>query len=59
MLAGFWNRKDAYHDLKVGDRIEVGMQHIGMRSDHLTVAEFVRKAGEGSDRMEMNRDARR
>lgn len=42
MLAGFWNRKDAYHKLKVGDTIEVGMQHIGRQSEHLTVAEFVR-----------------
>lgn len=51
MLAGFWNRKEAYHKLKVGDRIEFGMQHIGRQSDHLTVAEFVRPAGQS----EMNR----
>lgn len=44
MLAGFWRRKEAYHQLKVGDRIEVGLQHPGIRSDHLTVAEFVRKS---------------
>lgn len=44
MLAGFWRRKEQYHSLKVGDKIEVGLQHIGQRSDHLTVAEFVRKA---------------
>jgi beta-lactamase regulating signal transducer with metallopeptidase domain len=50
MLAGFWNRKDAYHGLKVGDRIEAGMKHIGLRSDHLTVAESVRKAGEQPER---------
>ena len=43
MLAGFWNRKDEYHDLKVGDQIEVGMQHIGLRGDHLSVSKFVRK----------------
>lgn len=43
MLAGFWNRREAYHNLKVGDRINVGMQHIGRQSDHLTVAEAVRK----------------
>ena len=48
MLAGFWNRKEAYHNLKVGDRIEVGMQHIGRQSDHLTVAEFVRQADQAS-----------
>lgn len=45
MLAGFWNRKDAYHGLKVGDNIEVGLQHVGRQSDHLNVHEFVRKAG--------------
>ena len=48
MLAGFWQRKETYHKLKVGDRIEAGMQHIGLRSEHLTVAEFVRQAGETS-----------
>ncbi len=55
MLAGFWNRKDAYHNLKEGDRIEVGMQHIGRQSDHLTVAEFVRKS-DGDAREEMRRE---
>ncbi|MCA8996148.1 MAG: M56 family metallopeptidase [Planctomycetaceae bacterium] len=49
MLAGFWNRREAYHDLKVGERIEVGMKHIGMRSDHLTVAEAIKKTGKLSD----------
>ena len=44
MLAGFWRRKEQYHALKVGDQIEVGLQHITPRSDFLTVAEFVRKA---------------
>lgn len=48
MLAGFWNRKEAYHKLKVGSRIEVGMQHIGRQSDHLTVAEFVRSGDDVS-----------
>ena len=56
MLAGFWNRKDAYHNLKAGDRLEVGMKHIGLRSDHLTVAEAVRKTGERADREEMKRE---
>lgn len=44
MLAGFWRRKEDFHRLKVGDRIEVGLQHISPRSDHLSVAEFIRKA---------------
>ena len=44
MLGGFWQRKETYHGLKAGDRIEVGLQHIGRQSDHLSVTEFVRKA---------------
>ncbi|QDU47933.1 Regulatory protein BlaR1 [Gimesia panareensis] len=50
MLAGFWRRKEAYYKLKEGDRIEVGLQHIGRQSDHLSVAEFVRKADQKPDR---------
>ncbi len=49
MLGGFWQRKDAFHGLKVDDRIEVGLQHIGRQSDHLSVTEFVRKAGRDGD----------
>jgi hypothetical protein len=60
MLAGFWNRKDAYHGLKVGDNIEVGMQHIGRQSDHMNIHEFVRKAAaakaEQSSRAEYSRE---
>lgn len=44
MLAGFWRRQEAYHKFKVGDEIEVGVEHISRQSDHVTVAEFVRKA---------------
>lgn len=51
MLAGFWNRRDAYHDMKVGDRIDVGMQHIGLRSDHLTVAEEIHRTAMRDERM--------
>lgn len=50
MLAGFWNRREAYHDLKVGDHIEVGMRHIGRRSDHMTVAEAINRPKALSDR---------
>ncbi|QDT82588.1 M56 family metallopeptidase [Gimesia chilikensis] len=50
MLAGFWRRKEAYYKLNEGDRIEVGLQHIGRQSDHLSVAEFVRKTDEKPDR---------
>lgn len=54
MLAGFWNRKESYHSLKVGDQIEVGMRHIGRQSDHLTVAEFIRPSDQ--TRMERKRE---
>lgn len=43
MLAGFWRRKDDYHGLKVGERIEAGLQHVQTRSDHLTLSEVLRK----------------
>ena len=49
MLGGFWQRKDAYHGLKTGQHIEVGMKHIGRQSNHLTVTEFVRKAKRDGD----------
>ncbi len=49
MLAGFWNKKDAYHKLKQGDRFDVSMKHIGLRSDHLTVAEISRNSAEKPD----------
>lgn len=38
LLAGFWNRKEQYHKMKVGSRIEVGMDHIAIRSDHVNAA---------------------
>lgn len=56
MLAGFWNRREAYHKLKVGDRIEVGMKHISLRGDHLSLAEFVRKASKKSASPKMKED---
>lgn len=43
MLGGFWQRKEAYHRLKVGDHIEVGVKHLGRQSNHVSVAEFVRQ----------------
>lgn len=52
LLAGFWNRKDAFHSIKAGDRIEVGLKHVAERSNHLSVAEFIRTAG-GKDAAEM------
>jgi len=61
MLVGFWNRREAFHALKEGARIEVGMQHATLRSDHLTVIEGVRTVGERLDRPkdgEMRREER-
>jgi hypothetical protein len=52
IVAGFWQRKEAYHDLKVGDRLECGLQHMQRRSDHLSVAEFVRKVSEKQTKAE-------
>ncbi len=58
MLAGFWNRKDAYHELKPGSRVLVGMTHIGVRSEHLTVTDNPRVLAADA-RMEMKADAAR
>lgn len=43
MLAGFWNRKDDFHNIRVGDRIRCGMNHTQLLSDHLVIIESVRK----------------
>ena len=56
MLAGFWNRREAYHNLKVGDRIEAGMKHISLRGNHLSLAKFVRKASKESANPKMKED---
>lgn len=52
MLVGFWRRKEIYNELKVGDRIEVGLQHVGQHTEMLTVAEFVRKAEKSTASLE-------
>jgi|GEM_PF-1686847 len=49
LLAGFWNRRDMFHQLKVGDRFETGLRHISRRSDHVTIAENVRISGESAE----------
>jgi beta-lactamase regulating signal transducer with metallopeptidase domain len=72
MLAGFWNRREAFHELKVGSTIEVGMNHAALRSDHLMVIEGIQiirepqtrsetDAERSSDRLEVDgaTDARR
>ena len=49
ILAGFWQRREAFNDLKVGDKIEVGLEHISVRSDHLSISKFIRKAESNDD----------
>ena len=49
MLIGFWQRRDQYHGLKVGDRIEVGVQHIQTRSDHINLTEVLRKVSDKNE----------
>jgi beta-lactamase regulating signal transducer with metallopeptidase domain len=44
MLAGFWNRRDQYHALKVGEKVELGMRHVALRSEHLNVADAPKRA---------------
>ena len=43
MLAGFWRRKDDFHELRVGDTIECGVDHPQPLSDHLNVIEDLKK----------------
>lgn len=45
LLAGFWNRREAFAGIKAGDKLEAGLRHISRRSDHVTVADPIRKAG--------------
>ena len=53
LLAGFWNRREAFAGIKPGDKLEAGLQHISRRSDHVAVADPIRRAGAdtGSRRM--------
>lgn len=46
LLGGFWNRKDAFHELKVGDRIRCGMIHRQVLSDLVEAAEVLQKLDE-------------
>jgi hypothetical protein len=43
LLAGFWNRREIFAGIKPGDQIETGLQHISRRSDHVAIADPVRK----------------
>ncbi len=42
-LTGFWNRKDAYQSLNVGDTVRLGVDHQQPLSDALSVIESIRK----------------
>lgn len=42
-LSGFWNRKDAYQSLNVGDTVRLGVDHQQPLSDALSVIESIRK----------------
>lgn len=59
MLAGFWQRKEQYHALKIGDRIEVGTRHISRQSNHLNVQQSLRKlVAEGDGQRMEGRESR-
>jgi beta-lactamase regulating signal transducer with metallopeptidase domain len=49
LLAGFWNRREMFHKLKVGDGFETGLRHNSRRSDHMTIAENLRISGESAE----------
>ena len=42
MLTGFWQRKDIFHNLGVGDTIQSGVDHSQKLSDHLSVVETIK-----------------
>lgn len=48
MVIGFWRKKEAYTELKVGDTLECVVEHVVSRSDHLNVGEMqtTRKASQ-------------
>ena len=52
LMAGFWNRREIFNGLKPGDRVEAGLQHMSRQSDHLNVAESVRKLDGAAAKME-------
>ena len=43
MLTGFWRRKEAFHNIKVGDTIRTDVDHPQQLSDHLSVIETFEK----------------
>jgi hypothetical protein len=43
MLAGFWQRRDAFQNTAVETQIEFGAEHPNQQTDHLTVIESVRQ----------------
>ncbi|MFM7058625.1 MAG: hypothetical protein ACKO2P_17060 [Planctomycetota bacterium] len=43
LLAGFWNRRELFAGIKPGEQLEVGLQHISRRSDHVSIADPIRR----------------
>ncbi|MGV2336555.1 MAG UNVERIFIED_CONTAM: hypothetical protein LVR18_21430 [Planctomycetaceae bacterium] len=43
MLAGFWQRREAFQNAAVDTVIEFGAEHPNRQTDHLTVIESVRR----------------
>ena len=50
LLAGFWNRRELFAGIKPSERLEVGLQHISRRSDHVSIADPIRRLQAGSDK---------
>ncbi|MGB0597317.1 MAG: hypothetical protein ACPGLY_11565 [Rubripirellula sp.] len=48
-LSGFWNRKEAYQKLQVGDVFRCGVDHPQLLSDSLNVIESVQKIDDSSN----------
>lgn len=43
LLAGFWNRRELFAGIRTGERLEAGLNHISRRSDHVSIADPIRK----------------
>jgi hypothetical protein len=43
LLAGFWNRRELFAGIRTGEQLEAGLNHISRRSDHVSIADPIRK----------------
>ncbi|MFM8479408.1 MAG: hypothetical protein ACKOEO_26770, partial [Planctomycetaceae bacterium] len=50
LLAGFWNRRELFAGIKPSERLEVGLHHISRRSNHVSIADPIRRLQAGSDK---------